>query len=66
MKQEYVNIYRSSVSQEVIQKYGDDTYWMMLDALKDYLYKNNLVLFTKTEDGLQMEIHIISPEYWQN
>jgi hypothetical protein len=66
MKQEYVNIYGSFVDQEAVQKYGDDIYWMMLDALKDYLYKNNLVLFTKTENGLQMEIHISPPEYWQN
>lgn len=66
MKQEYVTIYGSSVDKETIQIYGNDIYWMMLDTLKDYLYKNNLVLFTETENELRMEIHISPPEYWQN
>lgn len=66
MNKEYINAYVKEADKEAVEMYGNDLIWLMLDDLKNYIYRRDLASFTETEEGgLKMEIHISPPEYWE-
>lgn len=66
MNREYTNVYVQDANKEAVEMYGNDLIWLMLDDLKNYIWRHKLVSFTETEEGgFKMEIHISPPEYWE-